>query len=154
MPRVTKDSWKTLPAPEQREAIPYDVVFTDVEGDLLVRGLRPRAMEDKWFIYFEDDWLCLHRSWTGSLIFWLKLDGCPAGVRVTKAWVNRDPEQYRETDSSYDGMMLDFLIRRLLLHQDAEFPVRPTDVANSPKGVFQHHIVGRAYPERKVGGDS
>jgi hypothetical protein len=29
------------------------------------KGLIPRAMEDKWYIYFENDCLYFHRSWTG-----------------------------------------------------------------------------------------
>ena len=153
MSRVTKDSWKTLPAPEQREALAYDAVFTDADGELLMQGLMPLEMEDKWFIYFADGWLYLHRSWTGALIYWLKLDGGPAGVRVTEAWVNRDPEQYLETDSGYDRIMLDFLIRRLLLGQDVAFPVRSADVENAPNGVYQHNVVGRAYPEKEVSDD-
>ena len=107
-------------------------------------------MEDKWFVYFEDGWLYLHRSWTGSLIYWLRLDGCPAGVRVVESWVNRDSEQYRETDTAYDRLMLDFLIRRMLLGHDVGFPVRSTDNLNGWPGVYQHHVVGRAYPEKTV----
>jgi len=26
-------------------------------------------MEDKWFIFLEDDWLYLHRSWTGTCVY-------------------------------------------------------------------------------------
>lgn len=122
MPTATKDSWKTLPPPQQREALDYDAVFTDAEADQLRVGLIPGGMDDRWFIYFADGWLHIHRSWTGFLIYWLKLEGCPAGVRVTEAWVSRDPEQYEETDSSRDRRILDFLIRHLLLGQEVEFP--------------------------------
>src|SRR5262245_51086309 len=104
---ATKSSWETLEPPQLREPLGYERVFDDADADRLREGLLPEAMEDKWFIYFESGWLYLHRSWTGSLIYWLKHDGSPTGVRVAESWVNRDPEQYRETDLSYDRQLLD-----------------------------------------------
>ena len=153
--RATKSSWKTLDAPQQCEPLGYEYVFADADADRLQLGLIPQEMEDKWFVYFENGWLYLHRSWTGSLIYWLRLDGCPAGVRVVESWVNRNSDQYRETDAEYDRKMLDFLLRRLLLGHDIDFPVRSADNSTNMPGVYQHHVVGRAYPEKTVSdGDS
>jgi len=132
----------------------YEAAFTDAEAERLRQGLKPCEMEDKWFIYFQDGWLYLHRSWTGAQIYWLKLDGSQAGVRVTESWVNRDPEQYRETDAAYDRLLLDFLIRRLLLGQDVEFPTRSSDTSSTPNAIYQFHIIGRAFLEREVPDDS
>ena len=73
-----------------------------------MKGLVPVEMEGKWFIYYEDGWLYLHRSWTVALIYWIKLDGRPAGVCVVDSWVNRNPEEYKETDIDYDRQMLIF----------------------------------------------
>ncbi|MFJ5485933.1 hypothetical protein [Pectobacterium actinidiae] len=87
------------------------------------QGVIPKQMEDKWFIYFEDGWLRFHRSWTGFFIYALKLDGSPAGVRVTDSWVNRDPTQYTNTDLEHDRNMLRYLIDvALLKKQGVPFP--------------------------------
>jgi hypothetical protein len=51
----------------------YEALFTDLNADKLMEGLVPVEMEDKWFVYFEDGWLYFHRSWTGALIYWIKL---------------------------------------------------------------------------------
>ena len=128
MPVATKDSWNTLPVPDRRERLAYDTVFTDAEVDVVKQGLEPQTMEDRWFVYFADGWLHLHRSWSGFLIYWLRLEECPDGMRVTEAWVNRDPEQYEEKNLGYDQAMLDWLIRHLLLEQDVEFPMHPADL--------------------------
>ncbi len=109
-----KASWKTLEPPKTRAPLGYEHVFDDADADRLREGHIPQAMEDKWFAYFENGWLYLHRSWTGVLIYWLKLDDCPAGVRVVESWVSREPEQYRETDISYDRLLLDFLLCGLI----------------------------------------
>ena len=105
----------------------YEGVFTEADANRLKSGHIPQAQEDKWFVYFEKGWLYLHRSWTGSLVYWLRLDGCPDGVRVIESWVNRDAEQYSETDVAYDRLMLDFLLRGILLGQEVDFPVRDND---------------------------
>ena len=132
--RATKSNWKTLDTPDRRESLGYEYVFSDSDADRLQLGLIPQAMEGKWFVYFENGWLYLHRSWTGFLVYWLKLDDCAAGVRVVESWVNRDTDQYSETDSEYEQLMLDFLLRGMLLGHNVDFPVRPSDNSKGPSG--------------------
>ena len=74
MTRATRTSWKTLPAPEQREPLEFAAEFSNAETELLVMGLIPKGMEDKWFVYFDGPahrhgWLLFHRSWTGACIY-------------------------------------------------------------------------------------
>ena len=81
--RATKSSWKIRKPPCKREPLGYEHVFNETDAERLQHGLIPQGMEDKWFAYFEDGWLHLHRSWTGSLIYWIKLSSCPGGMHVT-----------------------------------------------------------------------
>jgi len=100
----------------------------------MMRGLVPGRMEDKWFIYYEDGWLRFHRSWTGAFIYALRLDGSPAGMRVTQSWVNRNPQQYKETDTAYDRKLVRFLIDTLLLRKsDIVFPTRASAGTGYPE---------------------
>lgn len=111
-----------------------------------MQGLIPREMEDKWFIHFNDNWLMFHRSWTGAHIYGLRFDTANGQARVVDSWVNRDPHQYKGTDVEYDRMLVRFLIDAFLLHRPAVFPV-PRGVTDTTPGLFQHSLVGRAYPE-------
>ena len=70
---ATKDSWKTLPPRGEFEIVDYSDSFTQNELEALKHGLIPRDMEDKWFIYYDSDILHFHRSWTGDLIFTVRL---------------------------------------------------------------------------------
>ena len=151
MTRATRTSWKTLPTPAQREPLEFAADFSNAETELLVMGLIPKGMEDKWFIYFEGPanrhgWLLFHRSWTGACIYGLQLEGSPAGARVVDSWVSRDPAQYKGTDVDYDRKLLRFLIDAFLLRLPAVFPM-PAGVESMGPGVYQHSVVGRAYPE-------
>ena len=161
MTRASRTSWKTLPPPQQREALGFAAAFNDAETELLVLGLVPKDMEDKWFIYFEgpayrqqaspgpangQGWLLFHRSWTGACIYGVHLERSPGGARVVDSWVSRDPAQYKGTDVEYDRKLLRFLIDALLLRLPAVFPM-PAGVESAPAGVYQHSVVGRAYPE-------
>ena len=155
MIRASRTSWKTLPPPQQRESLGFDAVFDDAGTELLVLGLVPAGMEDKWFIYFDgpanrgpaprQGWLFLHRSWTGACIYGVQLERSPGGARVVDSWVSRDPTQYKGTDLDYDRKLLRFLIDALLLRRPAVFPL-PAGVDAAP-GVYQQSVVGRAYPE-------
>ncbi len=152
MGKAKKEDWKTLEWPTKRENLGYFAAFNDSEVDKIIAGLIPQVMEDKWFIYFSEGWLYFHRSWTGALIYALKLAGSPAGVKVVESWVNREPEQYTEQDIDYDRQFVDFLIRAFLLGQEAQFPIRKNDSETNPSGVYQHHMVGRTYPENIIDG--
>lgn len=74
MPIARADSWKRLPAPAKRADLPFDAVYDADQYARLRQGLIPQEMEDKWFIYLEDGQLCLHRSWTGTWIYALRLE--------------------------------------------------------------------------------
>jgi hypothetical protein len=147
--RATSSSWKNLPPPSEQEPLGFEALFTDAEAEQIVLGLIPGQMEDKWFIHFSDGWLHFHRSWTGALIYALRLDGSPAGVRVNESWVNRNPQQYAGTDVEYDRKLVRFLIDAFLLKKaGVKFPL-PSASAQAPAGVTQHSYVGRAYPEKR-----
>ena len=151
MTRASRTSWKTLSPPQQRESLGFEAVFDDAGTELLVLGLVPREVEDKWFIYFEgpayrQGWLFLHRSWTGACIYGVQLERSPGGARVVDSWVSRDLTQYKGTDLDYDRKLLRFLIDALLLRRPAVFPL-PAGIEAAPPGVYQHTVVGRAYPE-------
>lgn len=112
---ASRRSWKTLPNPVQRECFDLPLLFTDADGEQIIRGHIPKDMDDKWFIFFENGWLYFHRATTGSCIFGVRLDGSPLGVRVTSAWASRDTEHYRSIGVAEEKSLIEQLIRARLL---------------------------------------
>jgi hypothetical protein len=145
-PPAGSTSWKHLPPPSRREDLAFRAEFTHAEAERVMQGLVPERMEDKWFIYFEDGWLRFHRSWTGAFIYALRLEESSAGARVAESWVNRDPDQYRGSDTEYDRRLVRFLIDAFLLGKAVSFPL-PAGADTLPEGLTQHSLVGRGYPE-------
>jgi hypothetical protein len=144
---ATKDSWKILPRPTDRAALAFTESYTLEEFWQMKRGLIPRQMEDKWFIYFEESWIYFHRSWTGACIYGIRFESSITRAFAVESWVSRNSTQYRETRTDYDQLVAKFLIDTFLLGKPAIFPV-PSDLPmDTPKGIYQHHLVGRAYPE-------
>ena len=143
MERATASSWKTKPMPEARARIAYARSFDGKQHERATRGLVPREMEDKWFVYFDEPWLWFHRSWTGVCIYGVRLRPDGEGSVVEEAWVNRAPEQYRETDDAHDVALLGFLVDALLLGLTAPFPVRAS-VDPAKASLLMHHVVGHA----------
>ena len=144
---ASRSSWKALPMPDEKSRLSFERSFTQDEFQQISKGLIPEAMEDKWFIFLENDSLYLHRSWTGACIYQIQLERRGEEYVVTDAWVNRESEQYDANDNDYDGLLLGFLIDNFLLGKMTPFPM-PKDLPKDlPEGVFQHHISGSGYPE-------
>jgi hypothetical protein len=108
-----------FPMPAQQTTITLDRLFSNEEAALLKLGFAPREMQDKWFIYFENNILHFHRSWTGyciSQVFFMLEAG--NALRMTHAIVSRDPEQYKETSVERDAWMISHVIDSFLLRRN------------------------------------
>ncbi len=148
MDKATASSWQHQPMPELRVTLPYVRSFSADEYETISFGWIPREMEDKWFIFLEQDWLYIHRSWTGNCIYQLEINEIEGKWESTCVSINRDAEQYKSTDDSYDLAFLNFLISNLLLRENMPFPT-PPEAQKYQAGVYQHHLVGRKYPEQE-----
>ena len=67
---ATSSSWNNLESmPKESILTECSIKYSKEEFEQIKRGIVPEEMEEKWFIYFEDDKLYFHRSWSGSIIF-------------------------------------------------------------------------------------
>lgn len=107
---VNKEDWKTLEIPTQIETFFLERTLTKEDIAYIKEGHRPEEMEDKWFMYWESGKLFIHRSWTGYCIYIVEL----SENGKLKTIVNRDPQQYKETDIELDKLQLNILINRLV----------------------------------------
>ena len=107
MKKAEPGDWKTKPMPPRREPFPLEMDLTAEELERLRQGHVPQEMEDKWFRYFADGVFYIFRSWTGFCIYEIPVS--PEG-KIRGGTVNRDPEQYRETDPGRDGVMAEYLV--------------------------------------------
>ena len=137
-----RQSWANVPLPEQRTLISYQREFSAEEYEVIRYGLIPEAMEDKWFIFLEEDVLYFHRSWTGYCIYQLTLKKDGANYTVTEALVNRDPSQYSATNNDYDEKFLTWIIDNLLLGRPSMFPVPAGVPSGIATGLYHHHVAG------------
>lgn len=122
MKTASRDDSEHGPLPKKHVVIPFDLHFTESEMTRIKRGLVPEQMEDKWFIFYEDDVAYFHRSWTGYCVYQAFFRSNGGGATLSHAKVNRDDSQYKVTEDDYDRKMLPFLIDLLLLHKPAVFP--------------------------------
>jgi hypothetical protein len=129
--------------PEARVRLGYGRSLDRDQQARVVRGLVPREMEDKWFVYYDEPWLYFHRSWTGLCVYAVRLHAQGEGSVVEEAWANRAPEEYRETDDAHDVALLSFLVDALLLGLRTPFPVR-AGVDPKKASRLMHHVVGHA----------
>lgn len=138
--------WRAEPFAEVSQ-IPYCASFSPEQAQTLELGLLPEVMEDKWFIYFDPPHLYFHRSWTGQPVYRVRLGQTGDGVAVEEAVIS--DAVLVHSDAEYEARLLDFLISALLLGEDRSFPV-PAGTREPMPGIYQHHMVGKGYPEATV----
>lgn len=143
MKPATKDSWTTHPLPAQHARLSAGWKYSNEEYLQIKQGLIPEVMEDKWFVYFQDDVLYLHRSWTGFCIFQVQFQPCGSGYQVSQVLVSRDAEQYRESSDAEDLALLRYLVDALLLGKEVPFPTPQGLQGPVQAAISQRHLVGR-----------
>lgn len=99
--KAKRSDWKICEMPAKTERFRLDLDLTEHEYHILQNGHIPQEMEDKWFAYFEDDTLFIHRSWSGICIYILRFS---EHGKTADAVVNRDDTQYTETNLEKDEL--------------------------------------------------
>ena len=116
---ATRTSWQNSPI-ENPERTELKLHFSDTQFGKLTRGLIPREMEDKWFIFYEDTWLYFHRSWTGFGAFKTQLIKGEKGYLINEFWTEGNKEKYNAPEKNKNIQHFVFLIACALLHIDPE----------------------------------
>jgi len=118
---ANRNDWRTTPLPKARASRTLERGYTAAEFARIREGRVPKEMEHRWFAFFEEPWLYVHRSWTGIGIFQVRFEQVrfeqvrfeqvrfeptDGVIRVVEALVNRDPEEYGGTDDIADAQRL------------------------------------------------
>ena len=111
MDSATKDSWKIEPMSELYAELNLNIKLTSTELEKLKRGHIPEAMEDHWFMYYDNKKLYFHRSWTGICIF--VADILDSG-EIYHAIVTRNENKYKSKNNEKDTYLLEYLIYNLI----------------------------------------
>ncbi|MBS1605479.1 MAG: ADP-ribosylglycohydrolase family protein [Bacteroidetes bacterium] len=150
MAEIAKASdWKTEKLPGKVGILDFQKVYSSEEFDRIKLGLIPKEMEDKWFIYYDNHSLHIHRSWTGYHIYQITLQSQKDNTyKVIQTLVNRNKDQYNQQNDEYDVLLIDYLIDRLLLGKNVRFPMS-TELTGEAKAVYKHSMVGYATPNIK-----
>ena len=142
MPPITRADWKNSPLPARQARLDISRALLDSQMDAIRNGLLPESQDDRWFMFYEQYRLHIHRSWTGYCIYVAYFRAEKGTWILTHADANRDPEQYTQTDDAADAHSLAALIDTLLLHEPNDYidPAIPAEL----QAVFRWNFYGKA----------
>lgn len=140
-----KSSWKNEEFGETVK-LAFACKYSEAEFRLIEKGLIPQEMEDKWFIYFDEPFLYLHRSWTGLPVYKLKIVKTNDLYSVQEAHYSKSLVN-KDTNLVYESELLDFLVSNFLLGNHKPFP-KPINIQEQMPGAYQHGISGTGYKEK------
>jgi len=111
-------SFRILPPPIASADLSLVEHYDAAAAALIHRGLIPQGSDDRWFLYCADDWMHVHRSWTGAQVFAVRLAPLPGGGTVLiGGWVSRDRTQYQGDDLLEEAQLVRDLIASHLLNR-------------------------------------
>ena len=117
--RAIKSDWELHRMPRTRTHFDLGVEITDEEFETLAWGHIPEEMEDHWFMYFDGEAFCFHRSWSGFCIYrvYVKRSEDPGnrgGYVLHRVTANRSKKQYGEENDERDAVLALILIGQAL----------------------------------------
>ena len=99
---ATKKGCYLEKTPTQFVVIPLNIIIPSSAMSIVKYGRIPEIMEHRWFMYCDKTTIRYFRSWTGICIYIARYKDDGQNCRITSLKVNRDPEQYCETDNKRD----------------------------------------------------
>lgn len=92
---ATKDRWKTLPMSITMR-VDIQIKLSQIKFKKIAVGLIPSSMDDKWFVYYNEGWLYIHRSSTGNLIFKARIQQTSDDQYViNEFWAEQDEGRWK-----------------------------------------------------------
>ena len=88
---ATANDWQIEPMPEDEEKV-SDIAFaygiSEEQMAILKKGHIPAAQEDHWFMYLDDEYIHIYRSWTGICAFEAHYKPMERGYLVDRLKIN------------------------------------------------------------------
>jgi hypothetical protein len=122
----TRDEWKLHKMPKSHATIRVSRRFSAREMEKINLGFCPADMDDRWFIFYEEDRLYIHRSWTGYCTYIVRFENDGRDYVACEVQTNRNLKQHGVSDDSYDAQMAFWVIDFILLGcADGQMPESP-----------------------------
>jgi hypothetical protein len=116
MKGAQKPDWANEPMPISSKFLVIDAVFTPEEFQSITLGCIPNGMDERWFMYYDEPWFYMHRSWTGYCIYKVRFEECATGFKIVEVIANRDPSQYIVADDALDASLLQEILDDIKLY--------------------------------------
>ncbi|MDD7984264.1 hypothetical protein PQO01_04800 [Lentisphaera marina] len=98
----------------EKESLNYQRIFSKQEYEKILNGYKATSQDEKWNITTINDWTYLQRSWTSFYIYGFQLINEGDQYSVKQSWVNRNKDQYGNTDLDYDRKSLNIILETQL----------------------------------------
>lgn len=120
---ANRTSWhKVKPLSQIYKNISLERRFSLDEYKIISQGYIPNSLDDKWFIFIEENIMFIYNSRAGTCIYQIIFQKSDDHYEIINVLVNRDPKEYINTNEIYDLHQVDFIIDWFLLGKSVPFP--------------------------------
>jgi len=144
-----RSDWNNEPLKDPQPIPAPARIWTDEEMEHIRKGYIPHIMDEKWFIFVEDDRLFAHRSWTGIGIYEAVFAPVDAGYTIKSAFVTGDEDWNRSSLEEESQYLEDLIAGHLLMEPPADAETTGRDpfqqweltVPTIPKQAFLPRVI-------------
>lgn len=103
-PFVNENSWERdlYPMPTEHVVIPMNIDIPASAMYSIVKGHKPKSMEDHWFMCCDTNTIRYYRSWSGACIYRATYRPNGKFCKLMELAVNRNPVEDNETENEKD----------------------------------------------------
>jgi len=141
--KANRKSWRIHRINKNKAALDIHAEYSEAEYTKMSEGFQPYDMDQKWFIYMENDTLWFHRSWTGQCIYEVKFSKVGDKHIIKEAWVDRLKNLDYIKIRDYWSKIVLFLIDAILLGKKSVMPKLEEYADDSAESfAFRFHMFG------------
>lgn len=111
---ATRSSWEIFPMDAVKQ-IDISLNFNQEQFEKIKRGFIPHQMEEKWFIFYENEWLYFHRSWTGIGMYKAQIKKLNSEYLINEFFVQSSSDKYVAGTDEHERQQVTELIDIYLL---------------------------------------
>ena len=130
---------------KEHKSVHLNLQLKEDEYSLIKQGFQPKSQNDKWNIYFENQFLFFERAKSNTLIYMLETIQVGSSYFLKDLWINADENENEHPDGineDYEKKIVTYLIEKKLLNkQDVSFPY-PDTINDLDKKIYFHGVVG------------
>jgi len=123
--------------------------FNEKQYEIIKKGLIPNNKEDKWYVYFENNWLYFIKFCSGQEIYKAELIYKNNYYYIDDIWVERDQDIYSNLNDDFDICIIHIIVEWGMLGIDCRNTFLPRHTRTDKEHANVLDVLGNLFKDKE-----